>query len=363
MNATAERTDNGFLRPNGIARLHSGDVVRSPKGRPPEERPPEERPPEERKMSSSAAIAALQKEHSLFERVIAGIARLADEMRNGRPADPDVLSGLVEFVRVFGDERHHRKEDGDLFPLLESRGVPAEGCPLASLKNEHEKSRSLISQLSDAAEAYVATDGRTKDALIRTFDGLVELYPSHIWKEEYLLFPLAEKVLSSEELQQLAESFDKLDAEVDPRLHDRMEQFADRFRFDFHAGPQRAPQPTAGPYLEFNLADAAERLRHEPAWSTGRNSRTMLKYADFRIVLIVLRAQHRMEEHHTDANISVQTLSGHMRVRAGGRLFDMPAGDLLALERGMPHDVEAVEDSAFLLTIAWPPGGRGQEAH
>jgi len=32
---------------------------------------------------------------------------------------------------------------------------------------------------------------------------------------------------------------------------------------------------------------------------------------------------------------------------------------LLALDRGILHDVEALEDSAFLLTIAWP--GRDEE--
>lgn len=35
---------------------------------------------------------------------------------------------------------------------------------------------------------------------------------------------------------------------------------------------------------------------------------------------------------------------------------ELPAGHLLALGRALPHDVEAVEDSAFLLSIAWPKG-------
>jgi len=39
------------------------------------------------------------------------------------------------------------------------------------------------------------------------------------------------------------------------------------------------------------------------------------------------------------------------------KAFDLPAGHLLALERTVPHDVEALEDSAFLLTIAWPEDG------
>jgi hypothetical protein len=36
------------------------------------------------------------------------------------------------------------------------------------------------------------------------------------------------------------------------------------------------------------------------------------------------------------------------------KVIDLPAGHMLALERALPHDVEALEDSAFLLTIAWP---------
>ena len=35
-------------------------------------------------------------------------------------------------------------------------------------------------------------------------------------------------------------------------------------------------------------------------------------------------------------------------------MIDLPAGHMLALERALRHDVEALEDSAFLLAIAWP---------
>jgi quercetin dioxygenase-like cupin family protein len=39
------------------------------------------------------------------------------------------------------------------------------------------------------------------------------------------------------------------------------------------------------------------------------------------------------------------------------KVFELPAGHLLALDRAVPHDVKALEDSAFLLTIAWPEEG------
>ncbi|MDE3109420.1 MAG: hypothetical protein KGL02_05715 [Acidobacteriota bacterium] len=41
-------------------------------------------------------------------------------------------------------------------------------------------------------------------------------------------------------------------------------------------------------------------------------------------------------------------------MHAGDKLFDPPAGHLLALERALPHDIEALQESAFLLTICFP---------
>ena len=57
---------------------------------------------------------------------------------------------------------------------------------------------------------------------------------------------------------------------------------------------------------------------------------------------------------HTDGRISMHVLSGRVRLRALGRTFDLRAGALLALDRDTRHDLQAIEDSARLLTIAWP---------
>ncbi|HMA17853.1 MAG TPA: hypothetical protein VKS03_05395, partial [Thermoanaerobaculia bacterium] len=117
------------------------------------------------------------------------------------------------------------------------------------------------------------------------------------------------------------------------------------------------PQPMASPYLEFDLASELAQLHREPGWETGQNGKTLVKYDDLRIVLTALKSGPRIEEHRTEARISIQTVAGRLQVRAEGRTFSLPAGTLLALDRGLPHEVEALENSAFLLTIAWPGGG------
>jgi quercetin dioxygenase-like cupin family protein len=109
----------------------------------------------------------------------------------------------------------------------------------------------------------------------------------------------------------------------------------------------------AAAYLEFDLTRELDQLHREPGWTSGQNAKTLVKYDDFRVVLTALKARAGLPGHRTEGRISIQTVMGHIQVRAEGRTFDLPKGSLLALDRGVPHDVEALEESAFLLTIAW----------
>jgi quercetin dioxygenase-like cupin family protein len=123
------------------------------------------------------------------------------------------------------------------------------------------------------------------------------------------------------------------------------------------SGAVRTPGPLGNPMLIFDLNAEIKRLREENVWQAGRDSKTLVKNQDFRIVLTVLKADALLHEHKATGRISVQVLSGHIQIHVQDKVFDLPAGLLLALDRAVPHDVKALEDSAFLLTIAWPEEG------
>ncbi len=113
------------------------------------------------------------------------------------------------------------------------------------------------------------------------------------------------------------------------------------------------PEPThQGPV--FDLADISAEMRREDAYQRdGHTARTLIREDDMRIVLIVMRAGARMAEHRANDTASIHALSGHVRLRIPDNAVDLPAGSLLVLERGLRHDVEAVTESAFLLTLGW----------
>jgi hemerythrin-like domain-containing protein len=63
----------------------------------------------------------------------------------------------------------------------------------------------------------------------------MELYPNHIWKEEYLLFPMSNKVLGAADQQQLLEQFEAVDAAVGRDVHQRFERIAEEIALGTHA--------------------------------------------------------------------------------------------------------------------------------
>ncbi len=106
--------------------------------------------------------------------------------------------------------------------------------------------------------------------------------------------------------------------------------------------------------LTFDIGNEVCRLKSEPRWQAGHTANTIVKYPDFRIVMIALKAGGRMHEHRTAGCLSIHSLSGEIRVQVQGKLIQLAAGKLLCLDRDVPHDVEATTDSVFLLAIAWP---------
>jgi len=123
------------------------------------------------------------------------------------------------------------------------------------------------------------------------------------------------------------------------------------------AGHESIDGTLSGSVLRFDLAGELDQLHRDDSWlqPTGRSSKTLAKYADLRIVLIAMKANTRMHEHTAAGRISVHSLNGHIRLHLPEQVVDLPAGHMAALDQCVPHDVEATEDSAFLLTLSWPP--------
>jgi quercetin dioxygenase-like cupin family protein len=104
-----------------------------------------------------------------------------------------------------------------------------------------------------------------------------------------------------------------------------------------------------------NISEQIARLResaavhHEPHVAA-----TIVKEQDLRAVLIVMAGGANLHPHQPDESVVLQVLDGSVCVHLPGATVPAAAGTILTLGAGVLHDVEAVQDSAFLLFLRWP---------
>ncbi len=298
--------------------------------------------------------------------------------------DPATVARALDTVRqtlAFLDrdlEVHIRKEEEPLFPLLKA-ALPADDRLIDEMVAEHdqarlkrERLRAALAELSAGHDDVRQGRERLRGALATatagslTASGIAALRQAaratlqtlrvHFQNEEELVFPLAPQLLTAEQLVAAGRQMIAIDQEETQTMtsHSDTEHGRTRPPGVTSGSPQRPPQRVAGPVLTFDLTHEIEQLMREPAWTAGdRNAKTLVKDPDLRAVLTALKAGASTDQHRVEVPAVVQVLRGRVRVHLPDGPVDLSAGGLVALDRGIPHRVEALEESAFLLTLPW----------
>ncbi len=181
-------------------------------------------------MTEKEPTEVLEAEHHVIQKVVGAMAVLAQTLETGQEVEAKTLGDIGQFMRIFADKCHHGKEEAHLFPALERKGIPPRGCPVGAVLHEHQQGRALVMVLAETAGAYGKGEASAKEALQKSLRGLVELYPSHIWKEDYLLFPMTNKVLSAEDQRELGQKFAMVEEAIGRDVHHRLEQLAEEIK-------------------------------------------------------------------------------------------------------------------------------------
>lgn len=118
----------------------------------------------------------------------------------------------------------------------------------------------------------------------------------------------------------------------------------------------RGSRPLIESLMVFSLEAEAEALKNEEQYKNGdRNSATLAKEVDFRVLLSVLRSGATLDEQDGDARTSIQVLDGTASISVGGGAeADMVEYDVAVVDAGQSWLLRATSDCAVLLTLAWP---------
>jgi len=156
----------------------------------------------------------LKEEHRVILRMIKVLIVASDKLEKSEEVSLEVFKKAVDFIRTFADHCHHGKEQDTLFPLLEERGILRHRGPIAVLLMEHEQGRQYVKGLDEALVNYEKGDKAAKSSIIKNVRDYAELLDQHIYKEDNVLYPMGDKVLSDSDNKQLLEKFEKIENEI-----------------------------------------------------------------------------------------------------------------------------------------------------
>jgi hemerythrin-like domain-containing protein len=175
------------------------------------------------------ATEILMEEHRVIERVLNAIERATVRLSHGDDVYLRFFTGSAVFIRGFGDGCHHQKEERVLFPALIENGLSRESGPVAVMLAEHEEGRQLAQEMRQAAELFQAGDVRKREVLVDKAADYIKLLRQHIYKEDNVLFPMADKIIPSTQQEQILQAFEKFEHdESGENLHEKYYGLAER---------------------------------------------------------------------------------------------------------------------------------------
>ena len=143
----------------------------------------------------------LRQDHQIILRSLDVLQKIV-EGENPDQVDQNDAATLLRFLRVFADEHHHMKEESVLFPEL-VRINHAEAGPLRHLLFEHSQERSLVEGLEDALRRTQTSE------FVLSANQLRERVRNHIQKEDGILFPILDVLISTQLDEKVNTGFQK----------------------------------------------------------------------------------------------------------------------------------------------------------
>lgn len=170
---------------------------------------------------------SLSEEHRVIERYLAVLEKIIEKPKFGGEDISD-LEKILDFIRNFADRCHHGKEEDVLFPAMGKAGVPRDGGPIGMMLYEHKEGRGYVAGLTKALGEFRNGKKDTQKEIRDNAQSYIEFLQSHIPKEDNILYPMAEEVLTDADDQRLLKQFEEIEEKrIGPGAHEKYHALID----------------------------------------------------------------------------------------------------------------------------------------
>jgi hemerythrin-like domain-containing protein len=162
-------------------------------------------------------------EHREISELLNIMSIIAENIKSKDVFYPNDVEEIINYLIIILDKSHQGKEDGVLYPELILSGIPKETAPLSIINYEHNLAKHYLNDINSCVVNCKIGNDFSGELLADSLTNYVIVIQNHIQREEEIVFPLANEVLSDEKQNEISQKFE--DIEQKNMAHN----FADHF--------------------------------------------------------------------------------------------------------------------------------------
>ena len=172
------------------------------------------------------ATEVLKHEHQAILIVIGAAEKEAATIGETGKMHADTVRQMADFLRNFVDRCHHSKEEKHLFAVMHAHGMPMDSGPLAVMLREHEQGRVHVRAIAEAVGKTGIPSAASARKVKEELSAYAALLRGHIDKEDNVLYPMADRLLTADEQTALTQAFERVESEeMGPCVHEKYHEW------------------------------------------------------------------------------------------------------------------------------------------
>ncbi|MEK6832478.1 MAG: hemerythrin domain-containing protein [Nanoarchaeota archaeon] len=148
----------------------------------------------------------LSDEHKTILKVVEMLEEECNSLKE-KNIDKDFFIKVIDFIRNYADKFHHAKEEDILFKEMCKPNVEMHCNPVEQMLHEHNLGRNFVKNME------LSLNKNDKNELVRNAREYIVLIREHIFKEDNILYPMADEALGKTAQESMAKKFAEIGKE------------------------------------------------------------------------------------------------------------------------------------------------------
>lgn len=156
----------------------------------------------------TTSLEILTNEHKNILKVISAVENECEKLENGKAIDKEFLEKAIDFIRGYADKIHHSKEEDILFVEMCKNEENMHCNPTHQMRHEHDEGRKFVKELEKELNKG------NKKKIIENAKGYCNLLKDHIYKEDNILYPMADESMDAKTKKSMLDKFNKIEKDA-----------------------------------------------------------------------------------------------------------------------------------------------------